>query len=84
MITEPRAQCSLCRKRTTVTDLLAVRRTGGGTYRRASRSYRTRICVACATKVVADATPGHHVSDRYSLSSIRAALASRTSRLTPP
>ena len=55
-------------------EILHVKRMGGGNYNRPSRWQKANICRACATRVVATATPGHESSDRYSVSTLRFAL----------
>ena len=74
MASTPRARCSRCEKRVSVDDLIDVRRWGGGSFRRAHRQYRSRICTSCAHNILETATPGHHSNDRYSVSAIRTAL----------
>lgn len=40
---------------------------GGGSYRRGSRTYRSRICYPCAKELSLRVTPGHHLVSRWSV-----------------
>lgn len=46
---EPKGQCRACMKRVSFSDLISVRRRGGGNYRRPPRRYHSTICRECAT-----------------------------------
>ena len=56
-------------------DLVIASRTGGGSYRRAPRQYKSRICLACARELLARA-PTHAMAtvNRWSVSSLRRAV----------
>jgi hypothetical protein len=56
-------------------DLVIASRTGGGSYRRAPRQYKSSICLACARELLARA-PAHAMAtvDRWSVSSLRRAV----------
>ena len=53
-------------------DLVVASRTGGGSYRRAPRQYKSSICLTCARELLARA-PAHAMAtvDRWSVSSLR-------------
>jgi hypothetical protein len=52
-------------------EILRVQRFGGGDYNRSGRWMNANICRACATRVVATATPGREEHERYGVNTLR-------------
>ncbi|MBU1767958.1 MAG: hypothetical protein KJ648_07640 [Candidatus Omnitrophica bacterium] len=68
-------RCTHCTKTILVMDnKLTVRRYGGGTYLRPGRWYTSTVCRPCAEELLAHATPGHDLTCRYNVASIKHAL----------
>jgi len=66
----------ICRQcETRKPDLIVASRTGGGSYRRAPRQYKSSICLVCARELLARA-PAHAMAtvDRWSVSALRRAV----------
>ena len=66
----------ICRQcETRKPDLIVASRTGGGSYRRAPRQYKSSIYLACARELLARA-PTHAMAtvDRWSVSTLRRAV----------
>ena len=66
----------ICRQcETRKPDLVVASRTGGGSYRRAPRQYKSSICLSCARELLARA-PAHAMAtvDRWSVDSLRRAI----------
>ena len=65
--------CRQCEARSK--QLVQALRTGGGNYRRASRSYRSSICLPCA-KLLLETAPTYAMAtaDRWSVQSLRRAV----------
>jgi hypothetical protein len=65
--------CRYCEKR--LRELLTAYRTGGGTYRRPPREYRSSICLPCARELLVIA-PTHAMAtvEHWSVRSLRNAV----------
>lgn len=71
MTRTPRTQiCRNCDERRDASSCFLATRKSGGNYQRGNRNYRSRICYECAYKLVAGATPGHDLNERWVLSSL--------------
>ena len=65
--------CRNCERRST--ELVTASRTGGGSYRRAPRQYRSSICLACVRELLERApTYAMATVDRWSVQSLRRAI----------
>ena len=49
-------QCRACMRRRPENEVYDISRTGGGTFRRGGRSYRSSICIDCVCKGAGDRT----------------------------
>lgn len=69
-------KCNNCGTRKKTLEYVQVRRSGGGSYNRAPRSYSTTICVPCGHELLTYEQEGHRYvgANRYSISSLRYAM----------
>lgn len=66
--------CRQCDERHDAPSCFLATRKGGGNWRRSARNYRSRICYDCARKLVATATPGHTLNDRWDVRELARAI----------
>lgn len=69
-IRSEKAICRNCDERKPTNVLFLATRKSGGSFNRSHRNYRSRICLECAYKLVATATPGFELNDRWVIASL--------------
>jgi hypothetical protein len=62
-----RVVCRACEERVPEEETFIVKRFGGGSYNRAGRYYRTRVCADCAAWMIAVSYPGADRYDRWNI-----------------
>ena len=78
-----KATCRECMKRVDADKTFHASKLGGGSYNRAPRSNRATICMACATHLLTQVTPGHYRVSCWDVQGLRFGLRVELPLLSP-